>query len=173
MKVYPLSYAVKVKTDLSKSSYSQLKTLVEICKTKNLVVLKKQKLSVERFDEINDIWGIHQPANIWATHQQFPKIYRVTNKEIQKGKKGLFHGQKLDWHNDGGFSPDPEECICFWCIYPGIRGGTTSFACGVHAYNNLEESIKEEIEHAKIFITNEISKTYMKKKYLWRNSFCL
>ena len=161
-KVYKLSYGVHLKLDLSACNISQLQDVINVVIEKGLVVLKNQRITVERFNEINEIWGIHQPANIWANHKKFPNIYRVTNKEVQKGRKGLFSGQMLDWHNDGGFSPDPEEYICLWCIDPGESGGTTSFACGQHAYNILDESIKAEIEHASLFMTNENAKTYMK-----------
>lgn len=164
MKINPLNYGVNIENiNLSSCPVSQLRNIIEVCVKERLVVLKGQKISIERFDEINDVFGIHQPAYIWANHRKFPKIFRVTNKEVSKGKKGLFHGQKLDWHCDGAFCLDYEECICLWCIEPSMTGGETWFACGVHAYNNLNDSIREELKEAKIFLTNEVSKTYTKE----------
>ena len=162
MKVEPLSYGVRIKDiSLANCSTSQLKDIIELCIKKNLIVLNNQKISAGRFNEINEIWGHHQPTGMWANHQDFPKIIRVTNKEVQKGRLGLFHGQELDWHCNGVFVSDPEECVSLWCIEPGSRG-ETYFACGVHAYNNLDKTIKEEIESAKVFLTNDIGKTYKK-----------
>ena len=161
MKTNQLIFGVHLDVDLASCSDSQLENIVEICVMERLVVLKNQRLSIERFNEINDCWGLHQPANIWANHPEFPKILRVTNKEVQPNKKGLFHGQELNWHCNGVFSSDPEECVSLWCINPG-KEGATWFSDGVHAYSQLNDSIKNEIENASIFLTNEISKTYCK-----------
>ena len=171
MKINHLNYGVKIsKLDLQSCSISDLKNLIETCIKERLVVLKNQNLSIERFNEINEVFGIHQPANIWASHADFSKIIRVTNKYVLEGKKGMFSDSDivLDWHVNGIFSPDPEDCICLWCITPGING-LTEFACGVHAYNQLDDSIKEEIQSIRILITNEIKKTYLKKSVLKLN----
>ena len=164
MKVNKLSYGVCVSDiNLANCSNSQLNSIIEICIEERLVLLKNQKMSIKRFNEINEIIGTHQPTNIWAAHPDFPKILRVTNKEVSMGTKGLFHNkQGLGWHSDGVFSPDPENVTLLWCVTPGINGAT-HFACGVHAYNTLDDSIKEEIESSSIFLTNEMSKTYIKK----------
>ena len=164
MKITKLNYGVYISgLNLANCSDNQLNQLIEVCIEERLVILKNQHMSLERFNEINEIMGAHQPSNIWAAHPDFPKILRVTNKEVSKGIKGLFHNnQGLGWHSDGVFSPDPEDVTLLWCINPG-RNGATHFACGVHAYNSLDDSIKEEIENCSIFLTNEISKTYMKK----------
>ena len=162
MKVESLSYGVGIRNfSLAKCSISQLKDIIELCIRKSLVVLKCQKISTERLSEINEIWGHHQPTGMWANHQKFPKIIRVTNKEVQNGKQGLFHGQELDWHCNGVFVSDPEECVSLWCVEPG-SAGETYFADGVHAYNSLDKLIQEEIESAEVFLTNSVEKTYKK-----------
>ena len=165
MKIKNLSFGVDISDiQLSGCSDSQLKDIIDICIKERLVVLKNQEMSSERFDEISEIFGIHQPDNIWASHANFPKIIRVTNKEVSKGKKGFFHHKEgVHWHCDRIFSPDPEDCTGFWCIEPGKAGGSTEFACGVQAYNNLDDTIKAEIENANIILTNDFPKTYMKK----------
>ena len=164
MKIKKLSFGAKVfDIDLSSCPDSQLREVIHIAQKEKLVVLKGQNMSVRRFDKINDIFGLHQPAGIWACHKDFPKIFRVTNKEVSEGKKGLLSGGRFEWHSDGLFSPDPEECLALWCIEPGEEGGSTEFACGIQAYNNLPERIKKEIENSTIIITNEVSKTYLNK----------
>ena len=167
MKLKSLSYGVQVSNlYLQSCPVSDLKDLIEICVRERLVVLKHQNISIERFDEINDIFGIHQPYNTWANHAVFPKILRITNKYISKGKKGYWHdGDLLDWHTDGTFSYDPEDCSCLWCITLGING-STEFACGVHAYKQLDDSVKEEIQSGKILITNKTERTYLKKRII-------
>ena len=163
MRIKKLNFGVDISDiNLSNCSNFQLKDIINLCAEERLVVLKKQQISIERFDEINDIFGIHQPADIWASHTDFPKIIRVTNKEISKGKKGFLHQKVLDWHSNS-LAPDPEECVALWCIETGISGGSTEFACGVHAYNRLDDSINEEIKNAIVVLTNKIgSKTYLK-----------
>ena len=162
MKIIPLSYGVQVTNlFLSKCSISHLKNIIELCIEEGLVLLNNQNISTERFDEINEVWGIHYPTNIWANHQNFSKIMRVTNKKTQNDKQGLFHGQELDWHCNGVLIEDPEECISLWCIESGLEG-ETYFADGVHAYNNLNDSIKEEIQFAELLLTNNLKKTYKK-----------
>ena len=165
MRIKNLSFGVDISdVNLSSCPNSHLKDIVDICAKERLVVLKNQEISDERFDEINEIFGIRQPANIWASHANFPKIIRVTNKEVSKGKKGFFSQKTLDWHSNS-FAPDPEECVAFLCIEPGTAGGSTEFACGVHAYNNLNDEIKEEIQSADIVLTNKVgSETYLKGK---------
>lgn len=164
MKITNLNYGVCISNfNLANCSDNQLGHLIEICIENRLVIIKNQLMSLARFNEINEIMGIHQPTNIWASHPDYPKILRVTNKEVSTGVKGLFHNkQGLGWHSDGVFSPDPEDVTLLWCINPGINGAT-HFACGVHAYNSLDDSIKDEIEGCSIFLTNEMSKTYMKE----------
>ena len=167
MKLSPLNYGVRIsKLDLRSCSISDLKDLIEICIKERLVVLKHQNLSVERFDEINNTFGTHQLYNTWTNHAVFPRILRVTNKYVSKGKKGYWHdGGLLDWHVDGAFSHDPEDCSCLWCITSGING-STEFACGVHAYNQLDDSVKEKIQLGKILITNKAERTYLKKRII-------
>ena len=149
----PLNYGVEISNiNLSSCSSSDLKELIGICIKERLVVIKNQNLSVERFNEINDIFGIHHSIGIWASHSDFPKIFRVTNKEISEGKKGFLGDQNIPWHCNGTFAPYPEDCLCLYCITPGSSGGVTEFADGVHAYNQLNDSIKEEIQSARVFI---------------------
>jgi len=164
MKLQKLKFGVLIsEINLKNCPNSHLRDIVEICSKERLVILKKTDLSKDRFNEINDIFGSHQPANIWANHTKYPKIFRVTNKEVSKNKKGFLHRQEeLGWHCNGVFSPDPEECISLYCIEPGINGDT-EFADGFHAYKALDDSIKSEIENATISLTNEISKTYLKE----------
>ena len=165
MKIEKLSFGVNISNiDLLKCPDSQLKDIIDICSKERLVVLRGQNISPERFDAINEVFGIRQPAGIWASHKKFPKIIRVTNKEIAQGKKGFFHLPKLDWHSNS-LGPDPEECVALWCIEPGTEGGATEFACGVHAYNNLPEEIKKEIKDAGLVLTNKVgTETYLKGK---------
>ena len=164
MKLRKLNFGVLVsKINLKNCPPSSLKDLIEICLKERLVILKKNDVSTERFNEINEIFGTHQPANIWANHKDFPKIFRVTNKKVSENKKGFLHRQEeLGWHCNGVFSPDPEQCVSLYCIEPGING-QTEFADGIHAYKTLDNSIKLEIENSTIFLTNEISKTYLKE----------
>ena len=76
----------------------------------------------------------------------------MTNREVFEGQKGFLGDQNVPWHCNGTFAPFPEDCICLYCVIPSLSGGITEFADGVHAYNQLSDSIKEEIEEAKIFI---------------------
>ena len=163
MKIEPLNYGVSItKLDLSKCLVSQLKNIVDLCVEERLVVLKGQKLSIERFDEINEIWGIHQPPNMWASHKQYPRILRVTNRKVKGNKKGLFHQIKhFRWHCNGTFAPDPEECISLLCVEAAKSGGLTYFADGVYAYEMLTKKEKEELESVSIFLTNNLSKTFL------------
>ena len=162
MQIHSLDYGVNISNiNLASCSDSQLEDIIDICTKEHLVILRNQKMSLERFDKINDVFGIHKPLNIWANHKKFPKIIRVTNKEIEQGVKGFLSEHRIDWHCEGIFIPDPEECLLLWCMEPGMSS-TTHFACGVHAYKNLDRSIKNEIEEAKITLTSRIPESYMK-----------
>lgn len=171
MQIHSLDYGVNISNiNLENCSDSQLEDIIDICTKEHLVILRDQKMSLERFDKINDVFGIHKPLNIWANHKNFPKIIRVTNKEIEQGLKGFLSEHKIDWHCEGVFIPDPEECLLLWCMEPGADS-TTHFACGVHAYNSLDRSIKEEIEKASIVLTSRVPETYMKKGVIAYGSF--
>ena len=166
MKFKNLIYGIEIlDIDLASCSDLYLNQILEMLIEHRLIILRNQRMSLSRFNEINEIFGIHRPANIFATHKEYPKILRVTNKEVKPGKKGLFHHSKeiLGWHCNGAFSPDPEDVVALWCINPGDCGGETYFACGIHAYNSLEDSIKEKILLSILLITNDIQKTYLKK----------
>ena len=126
--------------------------------------MRNQNISIERFDEINEIWGIHQPPLIFATHKQYPRILRVTNREVQKNQEGLFGRIKhLRWHCNGVFAIDPEECISLFCVETAKSGGLTHFADGVHVLEMLTKKEREELESVSIFLTNDLSKTYLKQ----------
>ena len=154
--IEPLSYGVQISNiNLSSCSVSSLKNLIEICIQERLIILRNQNLSIERFNEINEFFGTHHSIDIWASHSRFPKIFRVTNKEVFEGQKGFLGDLEVPWHCNGTFAPFPEDCICLYCIIPGLSGGMTIFADGVHAYNQLSDSIKEEIDSAKVFIPAE------------------
>ena len=162
MKIETLDFGIEIKVDLNKSSDAELNDIIYESIKSRLCIIRNQGISLERLDYINDQWGIHQPANIWASHKEFPKIIRVTNKEVEEGKAGLLHDQELDWHCNGVFAPDPEESVMLFCVEPS-QGGETQFACGVHAYETLNKKTRESIENSKIFLTNRIAETFAKK----------
>ena len=154
--------------DLSNCSNFELQDIVNLCTKERLVILRKQQISIKRFNEINEVFGLHKPAIIWATHADFSKIVRVTNKEVSKGKKGFLPQKVMGWHSNS-MAPDPEECIALWCIETGVSGGSTEFACGVHAYNQLDDLIKEQIKNAFVVLTTNIAhETLLKRNKLWK-----
>ena len=167
MRTNRLSFGIHVDSDLRKCSIPELKDIVDLCKTSRLVVLKNQHLSVERFAEINAVWGRHIPKKIWSSHPDFPQIIKITDKEVYPGVKGFLHTQQsVDWHSDwGAFSLiSAPDVTVLWCIESGI-GGATHFSCGVQAYTNLNQCTREEIADAQLFMTLDSRKTLLKKAF--------
>jgi alpha-ketoglutarate-dependent taurine dioxygenase len=162
-------FGVELQLDLNSSTDLELKEIIEAVIEHRLVLIRGVRIPLNRFSYINEVWGKHQPTHIWATHAQDPKIIRVTNREVKDGRRGLFHGQELDWHCNGIFVPYPEQCVALWCQDPGGEG-ETEFACGVSAYDSLEENIKKKINDMEIIITNRISKTFLRKSVYGRLS---
>ena len=131
--IQPLNYGVQVSNiNLSSCSVPTLKSLIEISIQERLILVRNQNLSVERFNEINELFGTHHSIDIWASHPKFPKIFQVTNKEIFKGQKGFLGDlENVPWHCNGTFAPLPEDCLCLYCVTPSLSGGVTEFADGV------------------------------------------
>ena len=174
MKVNPIlsdtelinNFGVHIEIDLKQCSVSELIEIINFCKKERLVILKNQIISVERFAEINAIWGKHVPKKIWSSHPDFPQIIRITNKEVTPGVKGFLHtNQAVDWHSDwGGFSLIAPDVTVLWCIEPG-EGGATHFSCGIQAYKNLDDTIKTEITKAQVFMTLDSQKTLLRTAF--------
>ena len=167
MRVNKLSLGVHVDVNLGKCPISELEDIVNLCKINRLVILKNQHISVERFAEINDVWGRHIPKKIWSSHPDFPQIIKITDKEVAPGVKGFLHTKQfVDWHSDwGAFSliSTPDVTV-LWCIESGV-GGATHFSCGVQAYTNLSQCTREEIADAQVFMTLDSHKTLHKKAF--------
>ena len=172
MEIKRLTFGVHVDINLSNCSTSSLKQIAKLCAKERLVILKKQNISLSRFSEINDFWGTHRDVSIWATHKKCPKVLRITNKYVEEGKRGFLLEDSLNWHSDRALSPKPEQCAVLWCIDPGTSGGETEFADGVHAYNNLNPQIREEIQSAYCYFTSDVSKTCLKRgAYKYKNHY--
>ncbi len=154
--------AIQLNIDLKICSDAELKKIIYTLQFSPIIVIKKQNLTIERINYINHIWGTHQLAHIWCNHLEYPIIFRVTNREIEPGKKGLFGDGELDWHSNGVFAPDPEEIVSLYCVKTHANSVTywTDFA---KAYSDLPEAIKIEIENIDVHITNKISDLYLKR----------
>ena len=163
MKVNSLNFGVHIDVSLTNCSVSQLKDIIDICVMERLVLIRNQNLSVERYMEINKVWGDLSDLRIWASHPDYPAVTQVTNKFVSPGKKGLFHQvEEVRWHCDGIFVSDPEDCLVFWCQEAPLSGGLTYFADGLHAYELLNEKEQEKISDAILVLTQETSKTFLK-----------
>lgn len=163
MKITALSYGVEIDVDLAQVTEAEALQISLLASKEGVVLLKDQQISEERFNELNHIWGQHYHANIWCNHKKFPIIYRVTNKEVTEGAPGLFSYGELEWHANGLFTRDPEDCVALWCIDPGIDS-VTSFACGKHAYEVLKPEIKEWIEDVSVLLSSDHEETFEQKE---------
>lgn len=133
--------------------------------TEMILVFKKQNLNEKKLVELCRQHGRFQITNIWCNHQDYPEIFRVTNKIIDKEnqKKGLFSGHNLDWHCNGHFSKDPEEVVALYCVEPGIDS-CTSYTDGRAAFNALSDADKIRALNSTITMCNVPKKTILNQK---------
>ena len=82
--------------DLKTATEPELAQVTKIVAEEGIVIIKNQKMDIDKFNDINLSWGqMHKSGNT-ACHPDYPYIFRVTNKTLEKGQKGMFSQGFLD-----------------------------------------------------------------------------
>lgn len=140
---------------LPTATESELINLTNLVAEEGIVIIKNQKMDIERFNEINLTWGnMHKSGNL-ACHPDYPYIFRVTNATLEKGQKGMFSQGFLDWHANSVVCPDPEEVVCLYGEQP-LGGTPTTYSNVTNMYNDLPENMKKELENSWASFSNTL-----------------
>jgi len=92
-------------------------------------------------------------------------ILRVTGEKNEHGEEGLFgHTSSLDWHANQASNPDRSPLIWLYSV-KGSAGSRTSWIDMAHAYREMPDDLKEEIQDI------EITLGYKKGSYSDSNFF--
>ncbi len=139
--------------DLRTATESELKQVTNVVAEEGIVILKHQKMPIERFNEINLSWGTMHKSAHPACHPDYPYIFRVTNQTLEKGQKGMFSQGFLDWHCNSVVCPDPEEVVCLYGEQP-LGGTPTTYSNVTKMYEDLPENMKDELKDSWASFTN-------------------
>ena len=127
--------------DLKNASAAELLEVTNIVAQEGIVIIKNQKMDIDKFNEINLMWGnMHKSGNA-ACHPDYPYIFRVTNKTLEKGQKGMFSQGFLDWHANSVVCADPEEVVCLYGEQP-LGGTPTTYSNCTKMYEDLPDNMK-------------------------------
>ena len=127
--------------DLKTATESELLALTNTVANEGIVIIKDQKMNIDKFNEINLAWGqMHKSGNP-ACHPDYPYIFRVTNATLEKGQKGMFSQGFLDWHANSVVCADPEEVVCLYGEQP-LGGTPTTYSNVTKMYEDLPDNIK-------------------------------
>lgn len=136
---------------------------INLVKEFGIVFWKKQNITTAEYVDFQKQIGYHQPAEMWCNDPDYPEIFRVTNKKLNKyGDEGLFSHGELDWHCNLGFTPDSEEMIGLRAITTP-KGSITSWTNSMPYWNSLDRETQQSFKNYYIHLTNEIEHTYEKK----------
>lgn len=137
---------------------------------------KDQNLTTTEMLRIADVVGtIHKPDpndgernSVWEDDG----ILRVGGDTLT-GKPSLFsHKHDLDWHANQPSNPKRKELIWLYAV-TGTEGSRTSWLNNATAYNDLPESVKQEIENLEVycgFQSGRYSDTKFFKDHIDRNN---
>ena len=139
--------------DLRIATDQELSDVTKIVAQEGIVIIKDQKMDIERFNYINNVWGnMHESGNP-ACHPDYPHIFRVTNATLEKGQKGMFSQGFLDWHANSVVCPDPEEVVCLYGEKP-LGGTPTTYSNCTKMYNDLPDNMKSALQDSWATFTN-------------------
>ena len=145
--------------DLRTATESELKQVTNVVAEEGIVILKHQKMPIERFNEINLSWGTMHKSAHPACHPDYPYIFRVTNQTLEKGQKGMFSQGFLDWHCNSVVCPDPEEVVCLYGEQPLGRTPTT-YSNVTKMYDDLPENMKDELKNLVLLFPRQALHSY-------------
>lgn len=115
----------------------------------NVVLFRDQDLSKE--DLVNIYKGIGRTyaprKKEFFCDDEYPELFRVTNKRVNGEKTGVFADKELDWHSNGNARDQGKECcIALYCVQEGIDS-VTSFCDMRQAYRDLPIEMKDELDY--------------------------
>lgn len=116
-------------------------------------ILKKQDMSDQQFNDYVLGLGKHLTDNWFVRHPKFPALFRITNKKLDNGKRGLFSQGALEWHCNSACCLDPEEVVALYGKKV-LKEAPTIIAYSTKMYNDLPETLKKELDDVEVTITN-------------------
>lgn len=140
---------------LPTATENELINLTNLVAEEGIVIIKNQKMNIEKFNEINLTWGkMHKSGNL-SCHPDYPYIFRVTNATLEKGQKGMFSQGFLDWHANSVVCPDPEEVVSLYMEQP-LNDTPTTYSNVTKMYNDLPENMKKALENSWASFSNTL-----------------
>ena len=115
----------------------------------NVVLFRNQDLSKQ--DLVNIYKGIGRTyaprKKEFFCDDEYPELFRVTNKRVNGEKTGVFADKELDWHSNGNARDQGKECcIALYCVQEGVDS-VTSFCDMRQAYRDLPIAMKDELDY--------------------------
>jgi taurine dioxygenase len=117
------------------------------------VILKKQKMTDQEFNDYVLSLGKHLTDNWFVRHSKFPALFRITNKTLENGKRGVFSQGELEWHCNSSCCLDPEEVVVLYGKKV-IKDAPTIIAYSTKMYNDLPQTLKDELDDVEVIIKN-------------------
>jgi alpha-ketoglutarate-dependent taurine dioxygenase len=89
------------------------------------------------------------PINLQYRGSDYPEVHTVSNLDENGNPteaKGLANPGNFYWHTDGSYLKAPPSCTVLYGHEIPLRGGDTHFASAAHAYETLDEQLRQGVE---------------------------
>ncbi len=143
----PGAFGVEVTDiDLSTASDGEIRQLLDIFYRHQVVVLRRQDLSFERFDDITKKFGHQHPHFLDHLRMRgHPAILMLSNI-YENGRQLGVHEGACFWHTDVAYLDPANSTTMVYSVKRPRDGCPTSLADCFGAYDALPESMKRKID---------------------------
>ena len=146
--------------------------IISLISKYGILIFKNTNCSVKKYYEWQLELGYHQFSKMWCVHKQYPIFTRVTNKEVENGKKGLFANKEMNWHCSTVLSPDGCELLgLYGLLIPDHPVSKTFFVNSIPYFKNLSPTDKKNLNGIYIGVAHKSEQTYEKKNIIGIDSF--
>jgi taurine dioxygenase len=149
-------WVIFLEDDLRNVTVERAHEITRLCIKHTVVVFKNQRLTpAEEIGFVNKIGNFHHThgyeRSIDIIVPEQDGILRVTGKKNERGNEGLFgHKEALDWHANQTSNPNRMPLIWLYGV-ESTKGSRTSYINMIKAYDDLDESFKEEIKDIRVY----------------------
>ncbi len=132
--------------DLATASDAELKEMLVYFHRHQLIVVRRQDLSFERYDEITKKFGNQHPHFLDHLRMRgHPAILMLSNIYEDGRQLGVYEGACF-WHTDVAYQDPPNSATLVYSIQKPAGGCPTAFADCFSAYDPLPEKTKRLID---------------------------
>lgn len=149
---------LNLEVDLKNPSEYTAELVAEALLENVIVVIRNQNLTPEEEVRFCKMIGEVEDYSVNELVKEYTKpiavgdnILRVTAEKNDAGEEGLFgHKSTLDWHANKTSNPNRESLIWLYAV-KGSAGSRTSWINMVQAWDELDDSLKEQVKEKQIY----------------------